>query len=173
MAGSTATPHRGGFQVKIGFTGTAEGMTPEQVLAVCGYLDLYQGNGPFEFHHGMCEGADTEFDLYVREGYGSQVQYSLIGHPGVTASGHAWKRGGPFPITKVLPEKGYIDRDHDIVEATEFMLACPKEMNVRRKDRYKTWTPIRSGTWATIRYAEMRKKKVIIFWPDGTVTEGR
>lgn len=162
--------------MRIGFTGTSEGMTQEQrtqlFLFISNLMHEESGKkGTVEFHHGMCEGADDEFHQITAH-YSAGPIVKIIGHPGVTKNGFAWKRGGEVPKI-VLPEKEYIPRNHDIVEATEILLASPKEMNVRRTDRFRTWTPIRSGTWATIRYAEMRKKRVVIFWPDGTVTEGR
>jgi hypothetical protein len=44
--------------------------------------------------------------------------------------------------------------------AAAMLAACPKGPEERR-----------SGTWATVRYARKTGKPVVIFWPDGTVTE--
>jgi len=152
---------------KIGFTGTAEGMTDAQVNAVHSRLCQVNEKTDLVFHHGMCEGADEQFDEMLRGIFLFEVgTCKIIGHPGVTYSGHVWKRGHCHP-TDVLEEKYFIDRNHDIVDETDELWATPKQMNTRREDG--TWTPIRSGTWATIRYAEYRKKPVTIFWPDGTV----
>lgn len=51
-------------------------------------------------------------------------------------------------------------RNHDIVDATEWLIATPKKFE-----------EIRSGTWATVRYAKKVKKPVTIIWPDGSIEE--
>ena len=54
-------------------------------------------------------------------------------------------------------QKDYLDRNHDIVDETELLIACPKEPE----------EITRSGTWATIRYARKKKKKLRIILPNG------
>src|SRR5258706_311318 len=55
----------------------------------------------------------------------------------------------------MLPAKDYIARNHDIVDDTDILYACPDGPE-----------KVRSGTWATIRYALKQKKKVVIFHPE-------
>jgi hypothetical protein len=55
----------------------------------------------------------------------------------------------------VYPEKEYIERNHNIVDNTDMLIAFPS-----------TKTEIlKSGTWATIRYARKKGKKIIIIDP--------
>jgi hypothetical protein len=51
-------------------------------------------------------------------------------------------------------------RNHDIVDETELLIACPGELA----------EAVRSGTWATVRYARKLGRPIVIFWPDGSVT---
>jgi hypothetical protein len=55
------------------------------------------------------------------------------------------------------PEREYIARNHDIVDASAVLVATPRDWYEEQ----------RSGTWATIRYARAQRKAVIIVWPDG------
>jgi hypothetical protein len=60
-------------------------------------------------------------------------------------------------VTEVIwrPQKEYIARDHDIVEETECLVGLPN------RPEY-----LRSGTWATIRYARKQQKPIYLIWPD-------
>lgn len=58
----------------------------------------------------------------------------------------------------MLPVKKPLDRNRDIVEAAEVLIACPDGPERQR-----------SGTWATIRHALRVGKPVVIVWPDGRV----
>jgi hypothetical protein len=58
------------------------------------------------------------------------------------------------------PPKPYLERNRDIVDSTELLIACPKDM-----------TESSGGTWATVRYARKQKKPIVVVWPDGSVTE--
>lgn len=51
-----------------------------------------------------------------------------------------------------------LERNRDVVDASDVLLACPGGMAEEQ----------RSGTWATIRYARKAGKPVVIVWPDGT-----
>ena len=68
----------------------------------------------------------------------------------------AWKKG------KILQEKEYLVRNHNIVDSTDMLIGCPKEMQEQ----------LRSGTLATIRYAKKKNKKIIIIFPNGTYDIG-
>ena len=49
-------------------------------------------------------------------------------------------------------------RNHNIVEETNLLIATPGEMTEK----------LRSGTWATIRWAIKKHKTAVIVFPDGT-----
>ncbi|MHA1286395.1 MAG: hypothetical protein ACTSPB_03210 [Candidatus Thorarchaeota archaeon] len=138
--------------VTVGFTGTRKGMTPEQKDTVQMVLSKWLVD---EVHHGDCIGADEDFHR-ISECMG----YKIIIHPPKNSRYRAYC-GGPFRPTHVLPEKDYLDRNRDIVDASDVLIATPNSYRER----------IRSGTWYTIRYAGRRGKRVIIVYPSGCIDE--
>ena len=135
--------------MRIGFTGTSKGMTPEQLRSV----RLLLRNGFVEeFHHGDCIGADSQAHAEAM-----MIFTHIYIHPPINKKARAFCKGGT-----VLKEKSYIERNHDIVNAVDMMIATPKG---NREE-------LRSGTWATIRYARKQKVKLCIIYPSGRrVTE--
>jgi len=138
--------------MKIGFTGTQNGMTVEQRDA---FVDVVGVLGPCEFHHGDCVGADADAAIVVlKEFHGCKV----VCHPPNVASKRA-RVGGHV----VLVEKPYLDRNRDIVDACDVLVACPKG----------DAEEVRSGTWYTIRYARRSGRLLRIVFPSGVVEEQR
>lgn len=133
----------------VGFTGTRLGMTGPQIAQVD---DLTQF-GFSTVHHGDCLGADYDMDCIAK----ANGQFRIV-HPPSNPRLRAWCDGDV-----ILPEKPYHDRNRDIVDAVEIVLACPHEPERQ----------VRGGTWYTIDYAESQKKHVIVVWPDGTVEHAR
>ena len=137
----------------IGFTGTQDGMTPQQKQKFEALLNYYKCQ---EFHAGDCVGADSEaHDIALNKAS------KIVIHPPNYANKRAFcdKKTKNGVDLQVLPEKWYIDRNHDIVDFCETMLATPREYSEQ----------IRSGTWATIRYAKKIKKPLVVIFPDGTL----
>ena len=132
--------------LKIGFTGTQEGVTTAQMSKLA---ELFATFGRFELHHGDCIGADKAAHLAAR-----RVGASVVIHPPLVKSKRAFCESA-----LVLPPKAYLERNKDIVDATEVLIACPKSSNEE----------VRSGTWSTVRYARKQKKMEIIIFPDGAV----
>jgi len=118
--------------MRVGFTGTQQGMTEEQYDAV---MDLLVELEPTEVHHGDCVGADEEFHGIARC---MKRRPKVHIHPPESQSKRA-RCGGDVSY----PVKPYLERNHDIVDVSEVMVATPEQ------DHEVT----RSGTWATIRYA--------------------
>jgi hypothetical protein len=137
----------------VGFSGTRAGMTPQQMSAV---KDLLREFKPATVHHGMCIGADCEFEALAREVL--TITPRVIGHPGVNQKGEAASRGSCSP-DEVLPERGYSERDRDIVLASDVLIAAPKQ------DRRAP----RSGTWLTIQWAENYGRPRFLVLRDGSV----
>lgn len=135
--------------MRVGFTGTQKGMTLEQkaelehILLGC-LLEVIFGSS---FHHGDCVGADAEASDIARN-----LEYRIICHPPLESSKRAFT-ASDFEF----PKKSYLDRNRDIVNACEILIAAPKENK----------EVLRSGTWATIRYARKNKVPVIIIAPKG------
>ena len=130
--------------MRIGFTGTQKGVTIYQKtnLIIALSNNKIENFHRVEFHHGDCIGADEEAC-----GIAIQCGFFIIVHPPINERKRAFTE---YDI--MLPAKGYIARNHDIVNDTDILYACPDGPE-----------KVRSGTWATIRYALKKKKKVVIF----------
>lgn len=132
----------------VGFTGTRVGMTPAQQT---GLQRLFQTLTMASFHHGDCVGADAEAHALVATHTPSVV---LVLHPPL----HKAQRA--FCASSVAREpQEYLKRNQAIVNETDFLIAAPAEMQEQ----------MRSGTWATIRYARKHHKTIYIIYPDGSI----
>lgn len=130
-----------------GFTGTRKGMTPEQTENLAGILRDLE---PSEFHHGDCVGADSQaHDLAML----MSPRPTIVVHPPDKSWYRAYKEGD---VTE--EPRPYLDRDRDIVEAADVLVAAPGGPEERR-----------SGTWYTVRQARKSNKGLIIVWPDGGI----
>lgn len=132
--------------VSIGFTGTQKGMTVFQFDAVCTEIKSYvEQYDEVVCHHGDCIGADNQFHAIATH-FGAKTHI----HPPIDESKRAFADGD------VIEEpKKYDKRNYDIVNASDVMLATPKQANEIR----------RSGTWMTVRYAKKQKKQLMVFDP--------
>jgi hypothetical protein len=131
--------------VDIGFSGTQRGMTEAQKATVSRLLAA--APGVTSAHHGDCIGADAQFHELA-------LAYApVIIHPPTNDAKRAFCHGAV-----VLPAEGYIARNHAIVDACQVVIATPKEAD----------EVVRSGTWATIRYARQQGKLVLVIRPDGS-----
>lgn len=133
----------------IGFTGTQHGMTPQQ-QAVVDWLLVTSRDTPAYFHHGDCVGADAEAHTIAL-----RHTYAVVIHPPI----HTAKRAHCVGAYLVLPPADYIVRNHDIVDECNLLIATPAQSDEQ----------IRSGTWATIRYAHRKRRRTVIVHPDGTM----
>ena len=124
----------------VGFTGTQSGMSQKQLQQLRDLLSKYDNSD--EFHHGDCIGADSEAHDVAR---GFSVCSCV--YPPSNCKKRAYKKG-QYTYTP----KDYISRNHNIVNAVQLLIAAP-----RRNEE-----ELRSGTWATIRYARKVNVPVII-----------
>ena len=136
--------------IHIGFTGTQKGMTAPQVARVQELL----AHKDFFGHHGMCIGADAQFDGIARLSKGFRWMYI---HPCTLEDKRAAVNRTEYDIVYSVQDP--LTRNRDIVQCSEIMIAAPKTIHEER----------RSGTWATIRYARESKKKLYILAPNGAV----
>lgn len=136
----------------VGVTGSREGMSQLQVEMVTRILcDLHTT----DLHHGDCVGADKDAHMI-----GLIVGAKIHIHPPIWTKKRANcdVRAG---IDVIYPPKLFLARDHDIVDATSALIATPKQMTEH----------LRSGTWATVRYARKQRKPIYIIWPTGEVSK--
>lgn len=135
--------------MRVGFTGTQRGMTGPQAATLERMLRWAKRAEPdSEFHHGDCDGADDQaHDIAV-----DVVGLEPVIHPPKNPAKRAFKKAA-----RILKPKPYLTRNHDIVDDTQRLIATPGE----REEQ------LRSGTWATVRYARKLRRKVTIIYPEG------
>lgn len=143
-----------------GFTGTREGITGEQEDALAGLLSNFA-----VLRHGSCVGADQKAHEIVYEGIEAGRDLLIVIHP-PTKKDYLFRpklRGLSARVASAVP-KEYHERNRDIVDLSDFLLATP-----RKKVPKKKWKGQEGGTWYTINYAIKVGKPVAIIWPDGTI----
>lgn len=134
--------------VSVGFTGSRS--APTSLAMECLQIVLEKNiDVIMEFHHGDCVGSDAAFF-----GMMNHLNPSIpsICHPPDDDKYRAWT-----PSSLVLEPKPYLERNHNIVDAVHLMIAMPAQSH----------EILRSGTWATIRYAKKKQTDVMLIYPDG------
>lgn len=142
--------------LKLGFTGTQTGMTDFQEERLNAHLHRWiKKYKKLEIHHGDCIGADEEFHkiciTYWENAYPGAT--SVVLHPPLVSAKRAYTT---WVRQREETPLDYLARNHKIVEAVDGMLGAPKGMEEE----------LRSGTWATIRYAKKIEKPLIVLWPE-------
>lgn len=135
--------------MEVGFTGTQLGMTLEQKDAVRILLEEINPSG---VAHGDCIGADMEFHHICLQ-LGKWIRI----HPPRNGE----KRAHCQEWNEMMPMKDYLVRNQDIVNSVNALIACPEQDS----------EVLRSGTWATIRYARKKKIPIYLVMPDGKVVK--
>jgi len=136
------------METVIGFTGTSKGLSLEQEIGLATIL-VEARKDCLWMHNGDCVGADAS---------AGKIWNKLGGfihlHPPINQTARAF-------LTHEMSEvkKEYLVRNRDIVATCDFMIATPGEMNEQ----------LRSGTWATVRYARKANKDIIFIFPDGEI----
>jgi hypothetical protein len=145
--------------MNVGFTGTRRRPTDFQerrLLELLFYLvDKEKAD---VLHHGDCVGSDALAHLLaVRAGF----RHIVIHPPTITMHrAYADRLATPPLGTTVETVKPYLTRNHDIVDASQVMIAVPRGDELPR-----------SGTWATVRYARQRETDLYILYPFRVVVE--
>lgn len=157
--------------MNIGFTGTQRGMTVKQQdafeIEICSLL--FASDYDCIFHHGVCIGADEEAHFLV---YNCGLDWRYLYPPintdkmsdKILNDGYSFvKSSDPssVPAIKIHEPKDYLERNKDIVNASDVLIVVPGEFTEQ----------LRSGTWSTYRYAKKKSVPRIIIFPDGTVKE--
>lgn len=133
--------------MKVGFTGTQNGMTKDQQVRLTAILKEL---APFdEFHHGDCVGSDAQaVDLVNR----LLSNITVVCHPPTDTK----KRAYAISHVEWRPAP-YLQRNREIVQQSKILIATPKSR----------FEELRSGTWATIRYARKLGRDIVIIYPNG------
>lgn len=133
----------------IGFTGTRQGMTSPQRAKLTSILQNYSIATAKHnwFHHGDCIGADAQaHEIALNIGYLIHICPSDL----LTRAHCKHSTVCEAPQAAIL-------RNHHIVDASHILIACPKSPT----------ECLRSGTWATVRYARRASHQYLIINPDG------
>lgn len=137
--------------MKLAFTGTRKGMTPRQHSIVKQILEEFL---PDTAVHGGCLGADVDFHdlaLYF------DTPLIEVWPSNLPAWQAKLKTPGPgcICIIRVNEPQPPLDRNWDIVRDADLVLACPDSAT----------ETLRSGTWATVRYANQLDKTIKVIKP--------
>ena len=130
----------------VAFTGTRRGVTLPQSQALTTWLDrCVRGT----FLHGDCIGADAYAAQRARDlGWMVECYPCTIAAKRAYAGGHVIHDPAP-PLV----------RNRAMVDRCDVLVACPGEAIEQ----------LRSGTWATIRYARKIGRPVVLVLPDGSI----
>lgn len=132
--------------MKVGVTGTREGMSPFQTQQVAAFLkEFILLAKQAELHHGDCVGVDAEVAAIAKD-----LGYTIISHPPKEKKMRAF-----FESHEYKQPDGYLARDRNIVDSTDFLIVVPLQ---------NEWQP-RGGTWYTYNHAVKTKKPVELFYP--------
>lgn len=134
-----------------GFSGTQNGMTEHQLVAVDSLVVVYQRDFKINtWHLGDCIGADAEMHAIVIA-HGCHT----VGHPPIKPDKRAFLK-----YDEKWPEYEYLVRNQHIVNPSARMIFAP--------DGFKS--KLRSGTWSTVHKAQRKGIPYEIVYPDGTIT---
>lgn len=134
--------------MEIGFTGTRHGTTAQQSRKLHALLAVYWLPGS-RLHHGDCVGSDE-----VAFNIGTWLGYSTIAYPATNISNALQAH---TKSTERITGYDTLTRNHIIVEMSTLLIATTQ--GTREEPR--------SGTWATIRYAQKKDRPIWIITPDG------
>jgi hypothetical protein len=129
-------------------------MTVAQALAVEQRLKTLASTAVLagvHLHHGDCEGADAQVHRIARK-----LGFFIEGHPPRLARKRAFCT---FDI--IQPEMDYMARNRAIVDVCDILVAAPAT-------RVEI---LRSGTWATMRYAHKTRTPYYGIGPDGAIVK--
>lgn len=137
----------------VGFTGTRRGMTEAQKNTL---RDWLRHTAPLFFHHGDCIGADQQAHEIA-----ANLGIDIVLHPPLNPKYRAFCSKG---VVQTFPEKEYLVRNVDIVEASGGspifdMFAAPSGYDEIMRG---------SGTWSTIRLAHASNVSLCVIWPSGS-----
>lgn len=128
--------------MKVGVTGTREGANAYQLAELRTVLTELKGT---EFHHGDCKGVDVEAAAIAKD-----LGYKVVCHPPKSS-----EQQGFFGGDEMREPLGYLQRDRNIVDATDVLLVVPLQ---------NEWQP-KGGTWYTHDYAVKKGKPVSVIYP--------
>lgn len=131
--------------MRAGFTGTQASITGFQWSSLYWLLAYHR---PEQCHHGDCIGGDLAFHQASKS-----LGLYVVLHPPTDPK----KRAFCLDADEIRLEKPYLERNHDVVDETDYLIATPKS----------AFEETRSGTWSTVRYARKLLRPIYIILPNG------
>jgi hypothetical protein len=141
----------------IGVSGTREKMPIAQLHVVYYLLLAAVNDGATEFHHGACYGLDAFVHHHM-----SRQDVTIFVHPPTIKRLSAESELARTDRVVFLKAKSYADRNQDIVDGCEKLIAAP----LYPEDDSRS---ARSGTWMTVRKARAAGRLVVIVKNDGEI----
>lgn len=138
----------------VSFTGTAsDPLGRPQLDAVRAVLLLSYAAGARWFRFGLCINADEQAARLARD-----IGYRLHGYPG-RAVGEPGRSALDCDVLEPLPPRRdrELTRNRSLAADGDLLLAAPRQPRM----------VLRSGTWATVRYAHRELKPVLLALPGG------
>lgn len=137
--------------MKLGFTGTRRGMTDDQLDTLWSWVSFVKQEID-EIHFGLCRGADAQFYHMLLAAIPEVI---VIGHPCNLTDQQL-----VLPCDELRPVKDPLDRNHDIVDESTFLIGAPG-----------TYTNVlRSGTYSCLRYAAKQEAEFFMILPNGKIS---
>lgn len=134
--------------IKIGFTGTREGITECQQEETRKVLDMFLHHG-LTGVHGGCVGADAEFHAICKS---MDIRTEVWpGYPVGNPSGTKFR--AELEADETHEPMEFLARNRKIVGVSAWLIACPKDDSGK------------GGTWYTIRYARKQGRIVTVIQP--------
>lgn len=132
----------------VGITGTESGWSIYQSTSLYWLLSRLKPSG---LRHGDCVGVDFQAACLA-----DSLGIPTFSHPGFSPNYPDDTRFRAFhKSTTIYDPKPFLERDEDIAHNVAVLIACPLESK----------EVLRSGTWATIRYARKAGTPRIILLP--------
>lgn len=104
-------------EISVGFTGSRKGMTKKQRSRLRKILSNYVEEYTVTFRHGDCIGADEQAHKIAKN-----LGCRIVIHPPIDDKQRAYKKGN-----KTLKPKKYLERNKDIVNNSDKIIACPED----------------------------------------------
>lgn len=132
----------------VGVTGAEMGMNDRQAANFFWLLSVLKPKG---LRHGDCVGVDVQAAQLA-----DFMSIPTFSHPGFSLKDPDNTRFRAFhKSTTIYDPKPFLERDEDIATNSAIVIACPLESH----------EVLRSGTWATVRYARKAGTPRIILLP--------
>lgn len=138
------------FRYVISFTGSRSGLTkPQSLVLLDKILERKLQYKLVTLIHGDCIGADTDAHYIAMS-----EELEVRKRPCNIEPQRAFTLGGEIVSSPESP----LQRNHKIVNDGNELISCPSGFGEK----------LRSGTWATTRYARKINKPILIIYPDGS-----